>query len=90
LTEDLMETIWQKAHLYDRSRSAAITLVFRIARNRRIDVRPRSRQCCVPTEDFFTIPEPAVACDEHLDAQATARICAQMRSAPCRRRSLRR
>jgi RNA polymerase sigma factor (sigma-70 family) len=69
LTQDVMETIWRKAHLYDRSRSAAITWVFQIARNRRIDVKRRSRECCVPEEDFFTIPDPTVGCDEHLDAR---------------------
>jgi RNA polymerase sigma factor (sigma-70 family) len=69
LTQDVMETIWQKAHLYDRSRSAAITWVFQIARNRRIDVKRRSRECCVPAEDFFAIPDPAAACDEYLDAR---------------------
>ncbi len=69
LTQDVMETIWQKAHLYDRSRSAAITWVFQIARNRRIDVKRRSRECCVPAEDFCTIPDPSLACDEHLDAR---------------------
>ena len=68
LTQDVMETIWQKAHLYDRSRSAAITWVFQIARNRRIDVRRRSRECCVPAEDFFAIPDPTAGCDEYLDA----------------------
>jgi RNA polymerase sigma-70 factor (ECF subfamily) len=68
LTQDVMETIWQKAHLYDRSRSAAITWVFQIARNRRIDVKRRSRECCLPAEDFFTIPDPGAACDEHVDA----------------------
>jgi RNA polymerase sigma factor (sigma-70 family) len=69
LTQDVMETIWQKAHLYDRRRSAAITWVFQIARNRRIDVKRRSRECCVPAEDFFTIADPTVGCDEHLDAR---------------------
>jgi RNA polymerase sigma factor (sigma-70 family) len=69
LAQDVMETIWQKAHLYDRRRSAAITWVFQIARNRRIDVKRRSRECCVPTEDFLTIPDPTVGCDEHLDAR---------------------
>jgi RNA polymerase sigma factor (sigma-70 family) len=51
------------------SRSAAVTWVFQIARNRRIDVKRRSRECSVPAEDFFTIPDPAAACDEHLDAR---------------------
>jgi RNA polymerase sigma factor (sigma-70 family) len=69
LAQDVMETIWQKAHLYDRSRSAAITWVFQIARNRRIDVKRRSRESCVPDEDFFTIPDPAAGCDDDLDAR---------------------
>ncbi len=69
LTQDVMETIWQKAHLYDRSRSAAITWVFQIARNRRIDVKRRSRECCFPAEDFFAIPDPADSCDDYLDAR---------------------
>jgi RNA polymerase sigma factor (sigma-70 family) len=69
LAQDVMETIWQKTHLYDRSCSAAITWVFQIARNRRIDVKRRSRECCVPDEDFFTIPDPATGCDDDLDAR---------------------
>jgi RNA polymerase sigma factor (sigma-70 family) len=69
LTQDVMETIWQKAHLYDRSRSAAITWVFQIARNRRIDVKRRSRECCVPEDDFSAIPDPALGCDDDLDAR---------------------
>ena len=46
----------------------AITWVFQIARNRRIDVKRRSRECCLPAEDFFTIPDPGAGCDEHIDA----------------------
>jgi RNA polymerase sigma-70 factor, ECF subfamily len=67
LAQDVMETIWQKAHLYDRRRSAAVTWVFQIARNRRIDVKRRSRESCFPAEDFFAIPDPAAGCDERLD-----------------------
>jgi RNA polymerase sigma factor (sigma-70 family) len=67
LAQDVMETIWQKAHLYDRRRSAAITWVFQIARNRRIDVKRRSRESCFPAEDFFAIPDPGAGCDERLD-----------------------
>jgi DNA-directed RNA polymerase specialized sigma24 family protein len=28
----------------------------------------RSRECCLPAEDFFTIPDPGDGCDEHIDA----------------------
>jgi RNA polymerase sigma-70 factor (ECF subfamily) len=63
-----METIWRKAHLYDPRRSAAITWVFQIARNRRIDVKRRRREFCLAAEDFFAIPDPAEGCDDCLDA----------------------
>ena len=67
VTQDVMETIWRKAHLFDRSKSAAATWIFRIAHNRRIDVGRRSREHSVAIEDFFDIPDPADATDECID-----------------------
>jgi RNA polymerase sigma factor (sigma-70 family) len=68
VTQDVMETIWSKAHLFDASKAAAATWVFHIARNRRIDVRRRSREWACPAEDFFDIPDPTTACDDCIDA----------------------
>ncbi len=68
LTQDVMETIWRKAHLYDPRKSAAVTWVFQIARNRRIDLRRRSREFSFAVEDFFAIPDPSEGCDDCLDA----------------------
>ena len=68
LTQDVMETIWRKAHLYDPRKSAAVTWVFQIARNRRIDLRRRSREFSFAAEDFFAIPDPAEGSDDCLDA----------------------
>jgi RNA polymerase sigma factor (sigma-70 family) len=68
LVQDVMETIWRKAHLYDPHQSAAITWVFQIARNRSIDVKRRNRELCLATEEFFGIPDPAEGCDECLEA----------------------
>jgi RNA polymerase sigma-70 factor (ECF subfamily) len=68
VTQDVMETIWRKAHLFDRRKSAAATWVFHIARNRRIDVRRRSREFSYAAEHFFTIPDPAPRSDDRIDA----------------------
>jgi RNA polymerase sigma factor (sigma-70 family) len=68
LAQDVMETIWRKAHLYDPRRSAAMTWVFQIARNRRIDARRRNREFSRAAEDFFGIPDPADGSDDCLDA----------------------
>jgi len=68
LAQDVMETIWRKAHLYDPRKSAASTWVQQIARNRRIDVKRRSREFVVAAEDFHAIADPAVSSDDCVDA----------------------
>ncbi|WP_397541749.1 sigma-70 family RNA polymerase sigma factor [Roseovarius salis] len=35
--QEVMATLWQKAHLYDPARASAATWIFTIARNRKID-----------------------------------------------------
>jgi RNA polymerase sigma-70 factor (ECF subfamily) len=83
VTQDVMETIWRKAHLFDRRKAAAATWVFHIARNRRIDVRRRSREWNFAVEDFFDIPDPAGGSDEYLDAtQREERVHAALDALP--------
>jgi RNA polymerase sigma factor (sigma-70 family) len=55
ITQDAMLTVWRKAHLFDPAKSSLATWVYRIARNRRIDVARRDRMTYLdPTEDTFT------------------------------------
>jgi RNA polymerase sigma factor (sigma-70 family) len=68
VTQDVMETIWCKAHQFDRSKSAAATWVFRIAQNRRVDVRRRSRDHILVDADLLAIPDPAPDNDDNIDA----------------------
>jgi RNA polymerase sigma factor (sigma-70 family) len=68
VTQDVMETIWCKAHQFDRSKSAAATWVFRIAQNRRVDVRRRSRDHIFVDADLLAIPDPAPDNDDNIDA----------------------
>jgi len=42
--QDVMTTLWRKAHLFDPSRASAATWIFTIARNRRIDLLRRDRR----------------------------------------------
>ena len=42
--QDVMVTVWNKAHLFDPSRASAATWIFTIARNRRIDLARRDRR----------------------------------------------
>ncbi|WP_181701129.1 sigma-70 family RNA polymerase sigma factor [Chthonobacter albigriseus] len=43
IAQEVMVTLWRKAELFDRSKSSVGTWLFRIARNRRIDVLRRDR-----------------------------------------------
>jgi RNA polymerase sigma-70 factor (ECF subfamily) len=42
--QDVMATLWQKAHLFDPTRASAATWIFTIARNRRIDALRKARR----------------------------------------------
>ncbi len=42
--QDVMVTLWNKAHLFDPSRASVATWIFTIARNRRIDMLRKERR----------------------------------------------
>lgn len=42
--QDVMVTVWHKAHLFDPARASAATWIFTVARNRRIDLLRRQRR----------------------------------------------
>lgn len=42
--QDVMATLWHKAHLFDPARASVATWVFTIARNRRIDIARKDRR----------------------------------------------
>lgn len=44
LTQEVMLSIWRRAHQFDRTRAALSTWIFTIARNKRIDVLRRERR----------------------------------------------
>jgi RNA polymerase sigma factor (sigma-70 family) len=83
VTQDVMETIWRKAHLFDRRKSAAATWVFRIAQNRCIDVGRRSREHRYADADLFAIPDPAAGSDAGIaDAQREEHVRAALDALP--------
>jgi RNA polymerase sigma-70 factor (ECF subfamily) len=55
VTQDAMMTLWHKAALFDPTKSSVSTWLFRIARNRRIDLMRRNRV------DYLDPNEPALS-----------------------------
>lgn len=84
--QDVMATLWQKAHLYDPERASVATWVFTIARNRRIDLIRRARP---EPEDLPWGPEPE---RDQADAlalqQDSARLAEALRDLPAPQRDL--
>lgn len=59
LAQDVMVTVWRKATQYDPGKASVSTWIFRIARNRRIDVHRRSlRPALEPDEPMLRPAEP--------------------------------
>ncbi len=54
--QEVMATVWRKAHLFDPTRASVATWIFTIARNRRIDALRRQRR--PEPEDLGWGPEP--------------------------------
>ncbi|MEM6535283.1 MAG: sigma-70 family RNA polymerase sigma factor [Pseudomonadota bacterium] len=54
--QDVMLTVWRKAEQYDRRQATVSTWIFRIARNRRIDVLRRTNKPELDPEDGLLHP----------------------------------
>ncbi len=72
IAQDAMVALWRKAHLFDPAKSSLATWLYRIARNRRIDVLRRDRVDFMDPDDFaLDIPdESSVDADRLLDSQS--------------------
>ncbi len=85
--QDVMATLWQKAHLFDESRASTGTWVFTIARNRRIDVARKARR--PEPEDLDWGPAPEADQAEVMEAQQdTDRLGRAMADLPEKQRAL--
>ncbi|MDR3508018.1 MAG: sigma-70 family RNA polymerase sigma factor [Caulobacteraceae bacterium] len=78
IAQEVMVTVWRKAASFDRRQGSPSTWIFRIARNRRIDVFRRDRRGDLDAHDPALQPVPEVAPDQ---ATETADREAQVRQA---------
>lgn len=85
IAQDTLMTVWRKSDLFDPTKSSPSTWIYRIARNRRIDVARRDRMTYMdPMEEAFTsVPDDAAAADQLMDGQQREdMVRAAMKSLP--------
>lgn len=86
-TQEVMATLWHKAHLFDPTRASVATWIFTIARNRRIDALRRQRR--PEPEDLPWGPEPEADQEEALALQQESRRLGEaLRQLPAKQRDL--
>ncbi|SEL90365.1 RNA polymerase sigma-70 factor, ECF subfamily [Roseivivax marinus] len=88
VVQDVMSTVWRKAHMFDPSRASVSTWLFTIARNRRIDIA-RRRNARPEPEALPWGPDHAPAPEEVIGLQEdSARLGEAMRTLPEKQRRL--
>lgn len=90
LAQEVMGVLWHKAHLFDPARSSLSTWLFRIARNRRIDLARRDKSRKLDPDDPTLWPaEMGEAPDQGIDAARSAeRVQAALQGIPEEQREL--
>lgn len=83
ITQDVMVTLWRKASTFDPAQAAVSTWIFRIARNRRIDVYRRAKRPELDPEETMILPAGVEAPDARIEAMETERrVRAAMKDLP--------
>lgn len=86
-TQEVMATLWQKAHLYDPSRASAATWIFTIARNRKIDALRKQKRPEPEDLPWGQEPEPDQA-DTLALQQESDQLSAAIAALPQKQREL--
>jgi RNA polymerase sigma-70 factor (ECF subfamily) len=83
IAQDVMVTVWRKAGLFDRQQASVSTWIFRIARNRRIDVFRRTRRPDLDPEETMILPAGVEAPEARIEAMETeTRVREAMKDLP--------
>ena len=68
LAQEVLAVLWHKAHLFDPAKSSLATWLYRVARNRRIDLLRRDKSDRLDPADPIFEPDAPEPADEAVDA----------------------
>lgn len=89
ITQDVMVTVWRKAAQFDAAQASVSTWIFRIARNRRIDLYRRSQKPALSPHEPMILPAAAEAPEARVEAaDIEVRVRAAMADLPEEQRLL--
>jgi RNA polymerase sigma-70 factor (ECF subfamily) len=71
ISQDVMVTVWRKASLFDRNQASVSTWIFRVARNRRIDVFRRTKRPDLDPDEEMILPSGVEAPEARVEAMET-------------------
>lgn len=87
IAQEVMATVWRKAHLFDPTKASVATWVFTIARNRRIDIARKAKR--PEPEDLPWGPEAEPAAEDVVALQQdSARLGEALQELPEKQRKL--
>lgn len=82
LAQDCMLSVWRKAQLFDGSKATAVTWIYSIARNLRIDAARKAKRVKVLPEDLWHNDGDKPADDSLIDAESAGVISEVMQTLP--------
>jgi RNA polymerase sigma-70 factor (ECF subfamily) len=83
LAQDVLVTVWRKAGMYDRKQASVSTWIFRVARNRRIDVQRRTNKPALEPDEPMLQPPAAEQPDAAVSrGQMEEQVRAQLATLP--------
>jgi DNA-directed RNA polymerase specialized sigma24 family protein len=74
IVQEVMITVWRRAHLYDARQASVGTWIFTIARNKRIDDLRRERHPEIDASDPALVADPQDPADELVISQEQALV----------------
>ena len=74
LVQEALLNVWRKAHLFDASKATAVTWIYSIARNLRIDAARKAKRVKELPEDLWQAEKEKGADDLLVDAQSARSI----------------